>query len=262
VTLLGAVAPYAVAAAGLAVVVGWAVRVRQGHDPLGPAPSAPWPDTAFAVLAGVPAWFLCVAMIAAVRPSLGLADLEFATVQALAHAVIAFALLPVVLRGAAVPSLPAARLAAAGLLAGLATVGLVGVVGEALQAAYRLGGVAIPEQPIVSLVRGARAEDWTGVVASTAVLAPFAEEVFWRGALLPVLARRLPVASAVLAQGAAFGAIHVYDQRPAMWPLALPLALVGVLAGWAYARTRSLAVPILLHMTFNACHLAFLALAA
>jgi membrane protease YdiL (CAAX protease family) len=84
-------------------------------------------------------------------------------------------------------------------------------------------------------------------------LAPFAEEVFFRGILLPAAARSMGPARGLLLQAAVFGLIHCWSQWEA-WPLAIPLAGVGWLAGWLYLRTGSLAVPVVMHATFNAAN--------
>lgn len=253
-----AAAPYAVAAAGLAVLAAWAARVRAGRDWLGPRPAGPWPDTGFAAAVALPAWFLAPNVLVTVAGSAELSPFAVATAVGLVHTMVSLVLLPFVRRGAPVPALSGARLAAAGGAAGLVTYGVVGVVGESLRAAYGLAGAAIPEQDVVALARAASGAELTGFVLATVVLAPFAEEVFWRGALLPALLRRTSAGNAVLLQGAAFGAVHVYGAPPAQWPLALPLAVVGCLAGWLTLRTGSLAPPILLHAVFNGLHLAFL----
>ena len=84
-----------------------------------------------------------------------------------------------------------------------------------------------------------------------------AEEVFYRGILLPALARAMPLRRALVVQALLFGFVHVW-QVPAAWPLSLALALVGWAAGWLYVRTGSLGAAILLHAVFNALQLALL----
>jgi len=79
------------------------------------------------------------------------------------------------------------------------------------------------------------------------LVAPIAEELFFRGILQPVLAR---VSGSrwigVLAASAAFALVHVD------FPLAMPaLFVLGVLMGAAYERNGSLIVPIAIHALFN-----------
>jgi membrane protease YdiL (CAAX protease family) len=252
-------APYAAAAAGLAVLVWWAVRVRTGRDPLGARPAGEWPDTGLALALGLPAWYLAPWGVVTALAPLGLSEFSLTTAVGVARAVVAIVLLRFVGRGTPAPTVSGRRLVVAGCVSGLVVYGVVGVVGQALTAGYEICGVTLPEQGVVALARQATGADVAQIVVTSVVLAPFAEEVFWRGTLLPALLRSGSAGTAILVQGAVFGAMHFADDpRPAMWPLAIPLALVGVLAGWIYVRTGSLAVPILLHAVFNGLTVAFL----
>jgi membrane protease YdiL (CAAX protease family) len=76
------------------------------------------------------------------------------------------------------------------------------------------------------------------------VLAPFAEELFFRGALTGALAYRLGVFTP-LASGAIFGAAHL---EPRAFPA---LCILGVLLGWLYMRTRSLLPGMAVHAANN-----------
>lgn len=81
------------------------------------------------------------------------------------------------------------------------------------------------------------------------VIAPIAEELVFRGVLLPLLARWIGPLRGVLLVSVLFAAIH--------WHLAalLPLFVVSVCLCMAYAYSRSLTVPIVMHILFNAVHL-------
>lgn len=84
-------------------------------------------------------------------------------------------------------------------------------------------------------------------VISAVALAPVAEELFFRGLLQPALTRWWRSQwLAVLFCGCAFGAFHfsVFDTVPA-------LAFFGIVLGYAYARTHSLILVIVLHAVFN-----------
>jgi membrane protease YdiL (CAAX protease family) len=75
-------------------------------------------------------------------------------------------------------------------------------------------------------------------------VAPFAEELFFRGALTGALARPLG-AFTPLASGAIFGAAHLELRAfPALFVL-------GVLLGWLYMRTRSLLPGVAVHAANN-----------
>ena len=158
--------------------------------------------------------------------------------------------------------LPAARRQAiVGVVAGLSTFGLAMVVGLLLQWAYGALGVPLPEQDVVRHAKDAEGLAAVGAFVVAVVLAPFAEEVFWRGIVLPAALRVAPPRTALLLQAAVFGGMHVDFGLPIMWPLAIPLALVGWLAGWLYLRTASLGAAVLLHAVFNALNFAFLRVA-
>lgn len=244
----------ALTALGVGVVVWWIIARRRA-DPLGPPPSGDLPRTEAALVVAGVAWVATSILLAGVASSAGLSMTQTGTSAALLHVGIGFMLLPAVLRGAPKPTLGTRGLAAAGLLGGLATFGLVGVVGKAVESACALAGWQLPHQPVVDSVRAATGLDALGAIAAAAVLAPFGEEVFFRGTLLPVLARTAGAGTAIVVQALVFGALHVSARN---WPLAIPLALVGALTGWLYVRTRSIAVPIVAHVVFNVVHLAFI----
>ena len=79
------------------------------------------------------------------------------------------------------------------------------------------------------------------------LLAPCFEELLFRGFLLPVLARRLPLAWALVLSALLFGAIHL---QPAGLPV---LGTLGLALGLAMHRTASLRTPILVHACWNGC---------
>jgi membrane protease YdiL (CAAX protease family) len=76
------------------------------------------------------------------------------------------------------------------------------------------------------------------------VVAPFAEELFFRGALTGALANRLG-AFTPLVSGAIFGAAHL---EPRAFPA---LFVLGALLGWLYMRTRSLLPGVAVHAANN-----------
>ena len=86
-----------------------------------------------------------------------------------------------------------------------------------------------------------------GLWAGAVLVAPMAEEVFFRGLLQTLLVRLarsrwLSIALVSLA----FGAVH-FQQPHAM----AALAVLAVLIGYAYERTGSLVPPIVIHAAFN-----------
>ena len=83
------------------------------------------------------------------------------------------------------------------------------------------------------------------------LLAPLVEELFFRGFLYPVLARRLGLAAAVLLTSFGFTLIHMSQLASAWLPL-LMLFCVGILLTLARAYTGSVAVPFVIHTFYNA----------
>ncbi len=78
-----------------------------------------------------------------------------------------------------------------------------------------------------------------------AIAAPIGEEFFFRGFLYNSAKRRLGVRAATCLSAAIFALVHV-------GPLAVvPIFFMGVLLAMAYERTRSLWVPIIMHMVNN-----------
>lgn len=86
-------------------------------------------------------------------------------------------------------------------------------------------------------------------VLGTVVAAPVAEELVFRGFLLPALRPRLGAKGAVAATALAFGLVHPL-------PLALPAALLGAGFGWLAMRSGSLLPAILAHAVHNGATIA------
>lgn len=79
------------------------------------------------------------------------------------------------------------------------------------------------------------------------IIAPIAEECFFRGLLQTVLSNLLGSRWRAIGLSAAVFALMHSDQPHAV----LPLAALAVILGYAYERHGSLLVPILLHVAFN-----------
>jgi membrane protease YdiL (CAAX protease family) len=81
------------------------------------------------------------------------------------------------------------------------------------------------------------------------VVAPFIEEVIFRGAMMSWLSRHVSIRSAVVISAAAFAAVHLADPNAA---LAVPsLFVIGIALGWAAQRRGSLSLPIFIHAGVN-----------
>jgi membrane protease YdiL (CAAX protease family) len=80
-------------------------------------------------------------------------------------------------------------------------------------------------------------------------LAPFMEEVFFRGFLFGGLRGRWGVLGAALASGFLFALAHFQDASSL--PLIPVIGIIGMLFAWAYYYTGSLFAPIAAHFSFN-----------
>ncbi|HXY16201.1 MAG TPA: type II CAAX endopeptidase family protein [Terriglobales bacterium] len=80
-------------------------------------------------------------------------------------------------------------------------------------------------------------------------LAPFMEELFFRGFLYPVLARRFGVVASIFLTGAAFGMLHG-AQLKYSWAVLL-IFLVGIALTIVRAVTKSVAAGFLVHVGYN-----------
>lgn len=103
-------------------------------------------------------------------------------------------------------------------------------------------GQAPPVTPAVRAI--ATLDPWLLVVAIV-VFAPIAEELFFRGVVFNAWRREAGRRWAYLGSAALFAAIHV-----SLVSL-VPIFLLGLALAWAYERTRTLLVPIVMHATVN-----------
>lgn len=83
------------------------------------------------------------------------------------------------------------------------------------------------------------------IALSVLLIAPCLEELMFRGLLLAVLRRILPLRLSLVLQAMLFG---LYHGNPLQFCVAL---LPGLLFGLAAARTRSILPPLLLHISYN-----------
>jgi len=94
------------------------------------------------------------------------------------------------------------------------------------------------------------AEAWSISVFGI-TLAPLMEELFFRGFLYPVLARRIRVMPAVAITAFAFALLHG-SQLSFSWGPVLVIFLVGVVLTLVRAHRNSVAASLLIHMAYNA----------
>jgi membrane protease YdiL (CAAX protease family) len=81
------------------------------------------------------------------------------------------------------------------------------------------------------------------------VVAPLAEEILFRGLLLPALGRRWGLGAAILVSSVLFAAMHFHI------PSLVPLFVFSIALSLAYIYTESITVPVVMHMLFNAVSL-------
>jgi membrane protease YdiL (CAAX protease family) len=253
-------APLVVAAVAASLLVAtWIVRRRRAGLPVvaaRPHEQVPWSgiDVLQALLIHVAVAFAGVAGLAEDAPlAIRLA------VSGLATAVgTVFSLAYLIARGASLADLGLGDVRPAEDLR-LAVGGLALIVAPVLAFAYAVNLWVPYEHPIVDLLRAQRDSTALAIVAlSAVVVAPLAEELFFRRVLQGWLEKRLPQADGGQAVGlaaAAFALAHA-GQGLAFLPL-FPLALV---LGHLVRRTGSILPAVFLHGMFNAISLALLLL--
>lgn len=125
-------------------------------------------------------------------------------------------------------------------------------------------GVLLLGGPLTHLLAGHHpiSQDVTVLAASVPVgmrvllallvvcVAPFIEELTFRGVLLSGLARRMPIGWAMLASAVIFGCVHLPDFKFAWYPVPT-LILLGLVSAWLRVRTCSLWPSVTLHATNN-----------
>ena len=113
-----------------------------------------------------------------------------------------------------------------------------------------------PTQTAIKLFENAQPGLWLDVMAVVAVtLAPFAEELVFRGFIFNALWKRLPFSLSALASGIIFGIAHGQAAGIA------PLAAGGFVLAAVYARSGSLWSSMIAHGTFNGITLMLLLVA-
>jgi membrane protease YdiL (CAAX protease family) len=98
------------------------------------------------------------------------------------------------------------------------------------------------------------------LAAFAVTFGPLMEELFFRGFLYPVLARRAGAGLAILGTGLLFGLIHS-PQYGFSWAAVLIVSLVGVVLASIRAATKSVAASFLAHVGYNGTLMALAALA-
>ena len=126
-----------------------------------------------------------------------------------------------------------------GVPAWLGTTLLLVVVGAVLELAGLPAEPGLAEEVAASL-------DPTVVVLAFVVIAPVAEELFFRGVVLTAWEREYGPRVALIGSAALFAVAHISVLQ------AIPIFVLGLVLGVVYRRTRSLPASIALHAAFNA----------
>jgi membrane protease YdiL (CAAX protease family) len=116
-----------------------------------------------------------------------------------------------------------------------------------------LAGLALvlplPKHLPIDRFFGTPREAWI-MSAFAVTMAPLMEELFFRGFLYPVLARRIGMVASILIVGASFGLVHG-AQLKYSWAV-LIIFLVGIALTTVRALTKSVAASFLVHVGYNA----------
>ncbi len=125
------------------------------------------------------------------------------------------------------------------------------VVGWVFSAGYVMVltalGVRMPAENVAVYTLLARGPVGVAVtVVLLVVAAPVAEEIVYRGVLLPSLGERWGITVGLVASAAIFSAVHLSVVG------LVPLMVVGLLFGWLFMKSRSLRVAMVAHAAFNA----------
>jgi membrane protease YdiL (CAAX protease family) len=145
------------------------------------------------------------------------------------------------------PALRRAPLRALALGVGIGL--LAFVVGEVLLAIMNEAGLDVREQAnSLQSVRHAPIAQVIPFVLTTVFTAPLAEEAFFRGYMLRALTVRYGLAAGLGISSILFALLHLLGGVG--WDV-VPLFVVGVLLGWAYARTGNLLTDITAHAVNN-----------
>lgn len=98
------------------------------------------------------------------------------------------------------------------------------------------------------LLLALESQDWLALLlffVTASLAAPFFEEIMFRGFLLPSLTRYMSVWNAIIITGLVFAIAHLSLSE------VLPLAILGIILGVVYTRSRNLLSSILLHSLWN-----------
>jgi len=142
------------------------------------------------------------------------------------------------------------------------TTGIVGLIMTAvLQLLLQQLGMRANQIEQFDFVRTAGPLSFVLVLISAAIIAPFVEELFFRGMLFGLYRRRQPLWLAYVVTGLLFASLHLVPMimNPSqMAGLGIGIFALGTLLAWVYQRTGSLYPSIVAHAVNNAIGLILL----
>jgi len=109
---------------------------------------------------------------------------------------------------------------------------------------------------VIAMFGGYRIAGWgsvSGTIATLGIMCGVAvtEELLFRGVVFRLLEKGTGTAVALTVSGLLFGALHLFNPGATLWGALAIAAEAGVLLGAAYTATRSLWLPIGLHLGWN-----------
>jgi membrane protease YdiL (CAAX protease family) len=126
------------------------------------------------------------------------------------------------------------------------------LAGVILQVLVTVISARLPIPPSLPIEKFFQTPTYAYLMGGFSILvAPFMEEVFFRGFLYASLARVAGMAASVSLTSVAFMLVHG-AQLSFSWAALLPIFIVGLVLTLVRARTRSLAASMLMHASYNA----------
>jgi membrane protease YdiL (CAAX protease family) len=117
-----------------------------------------------------------------------------------------------------------------------------------------LDGIGIDPAPQVAEQALGQIDPWLAVLALV-IVAPIAEEVFFRGVVFNAWMREGGRRAAYIGSAVLFGVIHLNLVA------FLPIVVLGLILAWVYERSRNIVAPIVTHAVFNGINVAVFLLA-
>lgn len=109
-----------------------------------------------------------------------------------------------------------------------------------------LAQAPFPEQPTAPFILQGFRTAPVVTFLTVAILAPIAEEIVFRGFIQDTLQKYLSPAVTILVTAFLFSVIHMQVEY------VIALGIMGLILGWARYRSKSLLVPVVIHVLNNA----------